>query len=103
MKSTALSVATAALLFSASAHAESVPWTIDPMHSQIGFTAHHLGFAKVHGEFKKFSAKIEADAKTGKISKLEARPRPSQSIPVSRSATTICAPMTSSAPINSRP
>lgn len=73
MKNLALSVAAAALLLSASAaHAESVPWNLDPMHSQIGFTARHLGFAKVHGEFKKFSAKVEADAKTGKLTKLEA-------------------------------
>lgn len=71
MKKTALSVV-AVLLLAANAHAQSVPWNLDPMHSHIGFTAHHLGFAKVHGEFKKFSAKIEADPKTAKITKLEA-------------------------------
>jgi polyisoprenoid-binding protein YceI len=62
----------AVLLLSATAHAESVPWNLDPAHAHIGFTARHLGFAKVNGQFKKFSAKIEADAKTGKITKLEA-------------------------------
>jgi polyisoprenoid-binding protein YceI len=57
---------------SASAHAQPVAWTIDKNHSEIGFTARHLGFSKVHGEFKTFSAVIEADAKTGKITKLDA-------------------------------
>lgn len=76
MTRTTLSVL-ALLVFGASAAAQAaaaqgVPWNIDPMHSHIGFTARHLGFAKVRGEFKKFSAKIEADAKTGKITKLEA-------------------------------
>ena len=62
----------AVLWLGGTAHAESVPWTLDPAHSHIGFTARHLGFSKVSGEFKKFSAKVEADAKTGKITKLEA-------------------------------
>ena len=62
----------AALLVCTSAHAQSVPWTLDANHTHIGFTARHLGFTKVHGEFKKFSATIEADAKTAKITKLEA-------------------------------
>jgi polyisoprenoid-binding protein YceI len=71
MNRLALSFA-AVLLCSAAAHAQPVPWNLDPAHSHIGFTARHLAFAKVHGEFKKFSAKVEADAKTGKIVKLEA-------------------------------
>jgi polyisoprenoid-binding protein YceI len=61
-----------ALLVSTVAHAQSVEWTLDTNHTNIGFTARHLGFTKVHGEFKTFSAKIEADAKTAKITKLEA-------------------------------
>jgi polyisoprenoid-binding protein YceI len=62
-----------ALLLSTSAlAADSTAWTIDPAHTQIGFTARHLGFAKVHGEFKSFSAKVAADPKTGKITALEA-------------------------------
>jgi polyisoprenoid-binding protein YceI len=68
-----LLLAAAMLLFAAGAHAQPTPWTLDPVHSRIGFTARHLGFAKVKGEFKKFSAPVlEADAKTGKITKLEA-------------------------------
>src|SRR5205823_2728 len=60
------------LSFSARAYAEPVEWHVDDAHSSIGFTARHLGFSKVHGLFKKFSAKVEADAKTAKITKLEA-------------------------------
>jgi polyisoprenoid-binding protein YceI len=68
-----LVIAAGLLLFAASAHAQPVAWTLDPAHSQAGFTARHLGFSKVRGEFKKFSAPVlEADAKTGKITKLEA-------------------------------
>ena len=60
-------------LLAAAAHAQPVAWTMDPAHSHVGFTARHLGFAKVRGEFKKFAAPvIEADTKTGKITKLEA-------------------------------
>jgi len=61
-----------ALLLSAPAVAQPVAWTLDPGHSEVGFTARHLAFAKVRGEFKTFSAQIEADAKTAKITKLTA-------------------------------
>jgi len=60
------------LLFCGSAAAQPVPWNVDPAHSSIGFTVKHLAFAKVHGEFKVFSAKVLADAKTAKITNLEA-------------------------------
>lgn len=35
------------------------PWTIDPVHSTIGFTARHLGVANVRGRFSEFSGRIE--------------------------------------------
>jgi polyisoprenoid-binding protein YceI len=54
------------------AFAQSASWAMDPGHSEIGFTARHLAFAKVRGKFKTFSAQIEADEKTGKITKLSA-------------------------------
>lgn len=55
------------------AHAQQADWNLDPNHTHIGFTARHLGFAKVRGEFSKFSASVvKADAKTGKLSALEA-------------------------------
>jgi polyisoprenoid-binding protein YceI len=60
------------VLTAGSAHAQAVPWKVDPNHTQVGFVARHLGFAKVRGELKQFTATIEADAKTGKITKLEA-------------------------------
>jgi polyisoprenoid-binding protein YceI len=49
-----------------------VDWTLDAGHSRIGFVTRHLGFSKVEGQFKKFSATIKADSKTGKITELEA-------------------------------
>jgi polyisoprenoid-binding protein YceI len=61
-----------ALLFASPAVAQPVEWNLDPAHSRIGFTARHLGFAKVRGDFKKFTAKLTADAKTGKLTALEA-------------------------------
>jgi polyisoprenoid-binding protein YceI len=60
-----------ALSLSSVALAQSAAWTADPTHSEVTFTARHLGFAKVRGSFKSFSAKVEADAK-GKITKLAA-------------------------------
>lgn len=49
-----------------------VDWTLDAAHSKVGFTARHLGFSKVEGQFKKFAATVKADSKTGKITALEA-------------------------------
>jgi polyisoprenoid-binding protein YceI len=34
-------------------------WEIDLSHSQINFTVRHMVFAKVHGSFKAWSAKLE--------------------------------------------
>jgi polyisoprenoid-binding protein YceI len=62
----------AVLLLAAGAEAQPVAWNLDAAHSHVGFTARHLGFAKVRGEFGSVSAKITADAKTGKITALEA-------------------------------
>jgi polyisoprenoid-binding protein YceI len=58
--------------FTASVQAQDVAWNMDANHSSVGFVAKHLGFAKVRGEFKKFSATFTADAKTGKLASLEA-------------------------------
>ena len=33
-------------------------WTVDPAHSEIGFTARHLMVSKVRGQFKDFSAVV---------------------------------------------
>jgi polyisoprenoid-binding protein YceI len=61
-----------ALFVAAPAFAQPVAWTVDPSHSEVGFTARHLAFAKVRGKFTTFTAQIEADAKTAKITKLSA-------------------------------
>jgi len=44
--------------------AETVPgyvagtWTIDPMHSEVGFSVRHMMVSKVRGRFTKFSGQI---------------------------------------------
>ncbi len=36
-------------------------WTIDPMHSEIGFKVKHLVISTVSGKFKTFEGKVEAE------------------------------------------
>ncbi len=52
---------------------QSVEWSLDAVHSNVGFVARHLGFAKVKGEFKDYSATVSAHPQTGKITGLTAR------------------------------
>ncbi|MGW6389840.1 YceI family protein [Streptomyces sp. NPDC055103] len=33
-------------------------WEIDPTHSQIGFTARHIGLARIHGRFNSFAGAV---------------------------------------------
>ncbi|KQZ21418.1 YceI family protein [Streptomyces clavifer] len=33
-------------------------WEIEPMHSQIGFTARHIGMARIHGRFNSFAGAV---------------------------------------------
>lgn len=33
-------------------------WEIDPAHSQIGFTARHIGLARIHGRFNDFAGAV---------------------------------------------
>ena len=37
-------------------------WTIEPLHSSVGFTVRHLGLSKVRGQFNRFEGSIEIDA-----------------------------------------
>ncbi|MEW2524906.1 YceI family protein [Streptomyces sp. NPDC047071] len=37
---------------------DSGDWDIDPMHSTIGFTARHIGLARIHGRFNTFAGAI---------------------------------------------
>ncbi len=32
-------------------------WTIDPVHTSVGFTARHLGLSKVRGQFTDFGVR----------------------------------------------
>lgn len=68
----ALCIIVASLLWASGLQAQDVEWKLDKNHSRVGFTARHLAFAKVRGQFQKFDAKIRADAKTGKLSFFEA-------------------------------
>jgi polyisoprenoid-binding protein YceI len=51
-----------------SASTETVPgylagsWTIDPVHSDVGFTARHMMVSKVRGRFQRFDGKIVTGA-----------------------------------------
>ncbi|MFF2325765.1 MULTISPECIES: YceI family protein [unclassified Streptomyces] len=33
-------------------------WEVDPTHSQIGFTARHIGMARIHGRFNTFAGAV---------------------------------------------
>jgi polyisoprenoid-binding protein YceI len=72
IKTLSLLVSLVLLPFASSAEAQAVDWNVDVAHSRVAFTARHLGFSKVTGEFKKFGATIKADAKTAKVEALEA-------------------------------
>jgi polyisoprenoid-binding protein YceI len=36
-------------------------WTVDPVHSTVGFSVKHLGIATVRGQFDEFEGKLEID------------------------------------------
>jgi polyisoprenoid-binding protein YceI len=54
------------------ASAQPVDWNLDMNHTEVGFTARHLGFSKVQGEFRTFAGKVTADAKTAQLVSFEA-------------------------------
>ena len=33
-------------------------WTVDPVHSHVGFVARHMMIARVHGAFRDFSGEV---------------------------------------------
>lgn len=45
-------------------------WKIDPVHSEVTFTVKHLMITNVKGDFKKFSAEVEAEDETFKAAKI---------------------------------
>ena len=36
-------------------------WTIDPVHTTVGFSARHMGLSRVRGRFTEFSGSIDVD------------------------------------------
>jgi len=69
----ALLVAPAVLVTPAQAADPSSPveWTIDPTHTQVGFTVPHMVVSEVDGYFKEFSGKVLLDEKDLTKSKVE--------------------------------
>ncbi len=45
-------------------------WTVEPMHSEVGFSVRHLGLSKVRGRFNTFSGSVVvgADAAASSVS-----------------------------------
>lgn len=70
MKKTSGIIAAIVVSFASSAFAGE--WQLDASHSHVGFWVKHLGVTKVKGDFKEFTATIQADDKSGKIESLEA-------------------------------
>jgi len=60
----------AAPALAAETHA-AVEWTIDPTHTQVGFTVPHLVVSEVDGLFKQFSGKVLLDEKDVTKSQVE--------------------------------
>lgn len=61
MRKTFISLTALSALLSLPALAEPSAWAIDPTHARFGFTATHMVFAEVDGEFKKASGTILLD------------------------------------------
>jgi len=63
-----------ALLAVAPALALAAPstWSIDPSHSQVGFSVRHLVISNVRGEFQKYEGKVVLDAAAVAHSSVEA-------------------------------
>lgn len=71
MKRSVLAVALAlTLVFASAAQAAPVLWTIDPGHSQVGFSIRHF-FSKVPGQFTKFSGTIVYDSEKPEVSSVK--------------------------------
>ena len=58
-------------------------YTVDPFHSEVGFTVNHLGFSNYHGMFGNLTGKMVIDPKA------PARARVSIDIPISKVVTTV--------------
>lgn len=66
------SLAFAALLgLSLNAPARAEPYLVDKSHAFVTFTADHLGFSAVHGQFRDFDAEIDFDPSNAEATRLE--------------------------------
>jgi polyisoprenoid-binding protein YceI len=68
---TASIVAAALLCLSAAAHAAPTTWSIDPNHSNVGFSIRHF-FTKVSGNFTRYSGTIVYDPANAASSSVKA-------------------------------
>jgi len=69
MKRFALPILAALLLVGSAFAAE---WTIDPMHSTVGFSVKHMMVAVVHGSFTKYTTTVDYDDENPSKSTFEA-------------------------------
>ena len=65
-----IAVATIVTITASAARAET--WQIDPVHTNIGFSAVHMMVSNVRGEFDKFSGSISANGNDPSSVKIEA-------------------------------
>lgn len=50
-----------------------IKWTVDPLHSELGFKIKHLMISNVSGSFKDFSAEVEASGSDFSNAQIELR------------------------------
>lgn len=66
-----LAIALALGLMTATAHAETKPYTFDTVHSKVIFKVKHLGFSWSYGEFSDFSGSFDFDESDWSQSKVD--------------------------------
>src|SRR5216684_1775537 len=49
----------------------SVTWTIDPLHTTVGFGVRHLMITNVHGVFERVSGSVRYDAAAPEASEIQ--------------------------------
>lgn len=59
------------LVLAASSLAFAANFTLDPAHSEVGFSVRHLMISNVKGKFNKYDGKFVFDEKSGKLSNVE--------------------------------
>lgn len=60
-------IISAIFILTSIAYAKEDGWQLDKAHSHVGFSVRHLGISNVKGEFTDYSAEIQADKNTGKL------------------------------------